>query len=68
MNLNIQLISNGFIVALQIPQKGNQIIFVPTKEATLEMITEIFNGIQQAPVEPAANNIIKLPTDRELKK
>ena len=51
MQLNISLISNGFIVALQTPQKGNQVIFVPTKEATLEMINEIFKGIQQAPTD-----------------
>ena len=49
MNLNIQLISNGLIVALQTPGKGSQVVFVPTKEAALEMITEIFKGIQQTP-------------------
>ena len=47
MNLNIQLISNGFIVALQTPQEGSQIVFIPTKEATLKMVEEIFAGIQQ---------------------
>jgi hypothetical protein len=54
MNLNIQLISNGLIVALQTPQKGNQVVFIPTKEATLAMVQEIFNGIQVAP-EPKEN-------------
>ena len=49
MNLNIQLISNGLIVSLQTPGKGSQVVFVPTKEQALEMITEIFKGIQQTP-------------------
>ena len=58
MNLNIQLISNGLIVSLQTPVKGSQVVFVPTKEQALEMITEIFKGIQQSPTsegsEPTA--------------
>jgi len=62
MNLNIQLISNGFVVALQTPQQGQQIVFVPNKEATLAMVQEIFKGIQQAPPETGeASNVTPLP-------
>ena len=54
MQLNISLISNGFIVALQTPQKGNQVVFIPTKEEALAIVQEIINGIQQVP-EPKQN-------------
>jgi len=51
MQLNISLISNGFIVALSTPQQGNQVIFLPNKEAALAMVNKVFEGIQQSPAD-----------------
>ena len=51
MNLNITLIQNGFILSLQTKEKGTQTLFFPTKELLKQAVEEIFNSIQQSPLE-----------------